>query len=331
MRACAFVGLDDIGERHGIDMQIIQGTTDFTLSHKSAVTIGKFDGLHLGHQKLFDRVLAQKENGLSAVIFSFDPVPEAFFSGKAVKGLMSREEKLAAFERMGIDVLIEFPLNKETAATEPEYFVREYLANKLKAAVIIAGTDISFGNRGAGNASLLRELSKECGYQVEIIDKVSIDGEEVSSTLTRETVRKGDMKKAALLLGSPYSICGVVAHGRQLGRKLGMPTVNLLPPEDKLLPPNGVYYSYVWFQDRQYPAISNVGYKPTVSDGQVIGIESYLYDFTEEIYEKEITVELLAFKRTEMKFDGVEALKEQMSRDIAEGKEFHGLTVLCKK
>lgn len=306
-------------------MQIIRGTTDFALSHKSVVTIGKFDGIHLGHQKLFDRVLKQKENGIPSVIFSFDPVPEAFFGKKAVKGLMSKEEKLAAFEKMGIDVLIEFPLNEETAATEPEFFVREYLTKKLMAAVIIAGTDISFGNKGAGNAALLRELSAECGYQVEIIDKVCIDDEEVSSTLIRDTIRKGDMKKAALLLGSPYSVCGVVTHGRQLGRKLGMPTVNLLPPEEKLLPPNGVYYSYVWFQGRRYPAISNVGYKPTVSDEQVIGVESYLYDFTEELYGKEIIVELLDFKRAEMKFDGVEALKAQMGRDIAEGKTFHGL------
>lgn len=307
-------------------MQIIQGTTDFALSQKSVVTIGKFDGLHLGHQKLFDRVLAQKKRGISSVIFTFEPAPEAFFSGKAIKGLMSREEKLAAFAQMGIDILIEFPLNKETAATEPEYFVREYLTNKLRAAVIIAGTDISFGNKGAGNAALLRELSEECGYQVEIIDKVSIDGEEVSSTLTRETVRMGDMKKAAVLLGSPYSVCGVVAHGRQLGRKLGMPTVNLLPPEEKLLPPNGVYYSYVWFQGMRYPAISNVGHKPTVSDERAIGVETYLYDFTEEIYGKKITVELLDFKRAEMKFDGVEALRQQMSRDIAEGRVFHGLS-----
>lgn len=304
-------------------MQIIQGTTDFFLSHESVVTIGKFDGIHLGHQKLFERVLTQKTKGLSAVIFSFDPVPEAFFSGKEIQGLMSREEKLAAFAEMGIDVLIEFPLNKETAAIEPAYFVQEYLKHKLKAAVIIAGTDISFGNRGAGNAALLQEMTKECGYQVEIIDKVRVDGEEVSSTLIRETVRRGDMKKASVLLGSPYPVCGVVAHGQQLGRKLGMPTVNLLPPREKLLPPNGVYYSHVWFRGVCYPAISNVGYKPTVSSERTIGVETYLYDFTEEIYGSEIIVELLEHKRAEMKFDGISALKEQMRKDIAEGAEFH--------
>lgn len=306
-------------------MQIIRGTTDFCLSHKSVVTIGKFDGIHLGHQKLFERVLAQKEKGLSAVIFTFNPAPEAFFSGKEIKELMSREEKLAAFEKMGIDVLIEFPLNKETAATEPAYFVREYLTDKLKAAVVIAGTDISFGNKGAGNAALLREMAGECGYRVEIIEKVRVGDKEVSSTLIRETVRKGDMKKTALLLGSPYPVCGVVAHGKQLGRKLGMPTVNLLPGREKLLPPNGVYYSDVWFDGKCYPAISNVGYKPTVSDEKVIGVETYLYDFTEEIYGSGIIVELLEHKRAEMKFDGVAALKAQMQKDIAEGAVYHGI------
>ena len=311
-------------------MQIIQGTTDFSLSHKSVVTIGKFDGIHLGHQKLFERVLAQKEKGLTAVIFTFNPAPEAFFSGNEMQELMSREEKLAAFEKLGIDVLIEFPMNRETAATEPAYFVREYLTNKLKAAVIIAGTDISFGDKGAGNAALLREMSEACGYRVEIIDKVSVGGEEVSSTLVRETVGKGDMKKAALLLGSPYPVCGVVAHGRQLGRKLGMPTVNLLPGREKLLPPNGVYYSNVWFDGTCYPAISNVGYKPTVSDERTIGVETYLYDFTEEIYGSEIIVELLEHKRAEMKFDGVEALKAQMRKDIAEGAAYHGTGQLEK-
>lgn len=305
-------------------MQIIQGTTDFSLPKPSAVTIGKFDGMHLGHRKLFEQVLAQKEKGLLAVIFTFDPAPEAFFSGKEIQGLMSREEKLSAFEKMGIDILIEFPLNRETASTEPVRFVREYLVHKLKAAVIIAGTDISFGNKGAGDAGLLRELAAECGYQVEIIEKVSVNGEEVSSTLIRESVGKGDMKKAAALLGAPYFVCGEVTHGKQLGRRLGMPTVNLLPSCEKLLPPNGVYYSDVWFRGVRYAAVTNIGYKPTVSEERTIGVETYLYDFTEEIYGREIVVELLEHKRDEMKFDGVEALKKQMRKDIAEGAVYHG-------
>lgn len=304
-------------------MQMIRETTEFMLPQRSVAAIGKFDGIHLGHQKLFANVLAWKEKGLLATVFTFDPPPEAFFGGQAAKGLMSREEKRNAFERMGIDVLIEFPMNAQTAATEPEYFIQEYLAHKMQAAVITAGTDISFGSRGAGDAKLLKEFAKTYGYRVEMIDKVTVAGERVSSTVIRETVRKGDMEKAGIFLGAPYRVSGVVSHGRELGRKLGMPTVNLLPPEDKLLPPNGVYYSSVWLDNARYPAISNVGCKPTVSSERTAGVETYLYGFHEEIYGREIAVELLAFKRNEVKFSSIEALKSGMRKDIAEGAAYH--------
>lgn len=304
-------------------MQIIKETTEFMLPGKSAVAIGKFDGIHLGHQKLLEKITEQKKNGLLAVVFTFSPAPEAFFSGKETKGLMSIEEKRAAFKKAGIDILIEFPLNKETAATEPERFVEEYLVGKLQAAFIAAGTDLSFGKKGAGDAALLKRMAESSGYRVELIEKVSVAGEEVSSTIVREAVEKGDMEKAQALLGVPYSINGIVSHGRKLGRKMGMPTLNLLPAEEKLLPPNGVYYSRVLLAGKRYPGISNVGYKPTVSDTCVMGVETYLYAFDEDAYGREITVELLGFKRPEMKFKGTEALKEQVQRDIEEGAAFH--------
>lgn len=304
-------------------MQIIHGTTEFALNQKSAVAIGKFDGIHLGHRRLIELILEQKKNGCLAVIFTFEPSPEAFFKGESVRELMNVYEKREAFERLGIDVLIEFPLNKETAAIPPERFIKEYLAKKLKASVIVAGTDISFGNRGAGNAKLLHEMSKGEGYTVRIIDKVALDGEEISSTNIKEAVKRGNMEKAAALLGAPYRISGLVIDGRKLGRKLGMPTVNILPVNRKLLPPNGVYYSYVWLDSVRYKAISNVGCKPTVSDNKVMGVESYIYDFERDIYGREIAVELLLFKRAEMKFESTQSLKEQMQKDIDEGKTFH--------
>ena len=155
-------------------MQIIHGTTEFELPHKSAIAIGKFDGIHLGHRKLIDNILEQKNNGCLAVVFTFDPSPAVFFSGKEAKELMTAHEKRAAFERMGIDVLIEFPLNEETAATQPERFVTEYLIKKLKASVIVAGTDISFGDKGTGNAELLCEMAPDGGYLAQIIDKVTV-------------------------------------------------------------------------------------------------------------------------------------------------------------
>lgn len=304
-------------------MQIIKGTTEFELPHKSAIAIGKFDGIHLGHRKLIANILEQKKNGCLAVVFTFDPSPEVFFSGKAAKELMTAHEKRVAFDRMGIDVLIEFPLNKETAATHPERFVTEYLIGKLKASVIVAGTDISFGDKGEGNAELLCEMATSGGYFAQIIDKVTFEGNEISSTLIREAVSSGDMEKVTALLGTPYRINGTVICGRKLGRKLGMPTVNLQPANEKLLPPNGVYYSYAWIDGIRYPAISNVGCKPTVNDEPTVGVETYIYDFDKNVYGKEISVELLSFKRSEMKFGSTEALKEQMRKDIDEGIIFH--------
>ena len=302
-------------------MHIIANTTEFQLDRPGAVAIGKFDGIHLGHQKLIQKIIEQKAKEYLATVFTFDTSAAAFFGGEE-KELTTREEKRIVFEKMGVDVLIEFPLNRETAATEPVEFVQRYLVSQMQAAYICAGTDLSFGRRGAGNYELLQQYADSYGYQVELIDKVRMDGEEVSSTRVREAVRTGQMEAAARMLGTPYSVSGTVEHGRRLGRTIGMPTANLLPEQDKLLPPNGVYYSKVLMGGRIYRSITNIGCKPTVSENHIMGVETYLYDFAGDIYGKDITVQLLAFRRPEMKFDGVDSLKAQMQKDIAAGQIF---------
>lgn len=304
-------------------MEIIEGTTDFALPKKSAVAIGKFDGIHLGHRKLLSQLLAQREQGLLATVFTFDMQTAAFFGGEG-KELTTRAEKRAAFEALGIDVLIEFPLNRETAATTPAEFVESYLAKRMRAAYICAGPDLSFGKGGEGDYALLARYAARFGYRTERIEKVRVDGKEVSSTRVREAVRLGKMEEAAEMLGRFYAASGSVAHGKKLGRTLGMPTANLIPEEDKLLPPNGVYHSRVWIDDadRFCSGISNVGCKPTVSDENRLGIETYLYDFEGDLYGHEITVEFLSFRRPERKFASVEALRTQIEADIAAGREF---------
>lgn len=302
-------------------MLIIENTTEFRLQMRSAVALGKFDGIHLGHRKLLDKILAQKKEGLAAVVFTFDTSASAFFGGED-KDLSTREEKRTAFGQMGIDVLIEFPLNKETAATEPEDFVKRYLTRQMQTAYLCAGPDISFGRKGEGNQALLTRYAAECGYRLELIEKVHMDGGEVSSTRVRKAVREGRMEAAARMLGQPYSVSGRVEHGRRLGRTLGMPTANLMPEADKLLPPNGVYYSSVLLDGALYRGISNIGCKPTVSNENVMGVETYLYDFDESIYDSQIMVQLHAFRRPEEKFESVEALRAQLALDIVAGREF---------
>ena len=309
-------------------MKIIENTTEFYIEEATAAAIGKFDGFHRGHQKLLGQLRQQQEQGLKSVVFTFVPSPAAFFSRSPVKELSTIAEKRRIFEKAGVDYLIEYPFHQEIADMEPEVFVKEVLAGRLRAKCVVAGEDVSFGKKGAGNYHLLQELAPNCGYQVILIEKVSYQDKEVSSTYVREEVRKGNMELAAQLLGTPYHVGGEIIHGRQLGRTIGMPTVNLLPPSEKLLPPKGVYYSYVVLHGREenkLPSITNIGTKPTVDDRCMMGVETYIYNFDQDVYGEELEVYLLKFKRPEMCFDGFDVLKRQMAKDLAEGKQYHGL------
>ncbi len=304
-------------------MQIIQDTTEFYIENRTAVAIGKFDGIHRGHVKLLNCILEQQKNGMKAAVFTFFPSAAVFFGQSKDTELTTREEKRKYFEKMGIDILIEFPLNRETAAILPEDFARRILAKQMNAAYIAAGADLSFGYKGMGDQTLLKSLSGELGYRVDIIDKVYENEREISSTYVREMVEKGDLVTAGRLLGRPYSFEGRVEQGNRIGRRMGMPTLNLYPGQDKLLPPRGVYYSRVLFEGGTYPGITNIGHKPTVSNTNTVSVETYLYDFDRDMYGKEIVTELLQFRRPERKFEDLKHLKKQMEEDIEEGRQYH--------
>lgn len=304
-------------------MQIIEGRTEFHIEGKSAVAIGKFDGIHKGHLALLEHILEQKKRGLLAVVFTFYPSAFVFFGKGEEKELTPMEEKREFFRKLGIDVLIEFPLNKETAAISARDFVTEILVEQMQAAYIAAGTDLSFGDQGKGNKELLVEMAGKLGFQVQIIDKIMDEGREISSSYVRKEIEQGNMEKVSDLLGRNYSVAGIVEEGNKLGRRLGMPTLNLYPSKDKLLPPNGVYYSYVILKEKRYKSITNIGHKPTVNDTLAVSVETYLYDFSEDMYGEKIVTELIHFKRPERKFESLEALKAQMEADIAAGRFFH--------
>jgi len=303
-------------------MQIISKSTEFVLEKKSAVAIGKFDGIHRGHLALLHQILEQKAQGMQAVVFTFDPPATVFFGKEGEKELTTLHEKRRIFEMLGVDVLIEFPLNKETAAIEAEDFVKEILVKRINAGYIAAGYDLSFGYKGRGNSELLISLAENYDYRVEIIEKLLFGEREISSTYVREETLLGHMDIVKELLGRPYSIAGKVEEGKKLGRTLGMPTVNLYPPEGKLLPKNGVYYSQTCWNGTLYKSITNIGLKPTVNDSPTLSVESYLYDFQGDLYGEEIETYLLAFKRPEMKFGSVADLKAQMLADVEDGRNW---------
>lgn len=303
-------------------MQIIENTTEFHIPHKTAIAIGKFDGIHRGHKELFQCLKRAKEKGLKTAVFTFYPSPAAFFSGHEVKELTNDQEKRILFEQMGIDYLVEYPFCKETADVAPDEYVIDFLLGKMNGALVAAGEDVSFGRGGKGDRKLLEQLSEQYGFELEIIDKLKYHGREISSTYVREEVQKGHMETVKELLGEAFFVSGMVENGKKLGRRLGMPTANVYPSSDKLLPPNGVYFSNVCINDERYPGVTNIGNRPTIKDGDRISVETYLLDFEKEIYGETIKVELLHYQRPEQRFDSVEKLKAAVLKNIEEAKEY---------
>lgn len=295
-------------------MEIFKNTTEFQIEEPTAISLGKFDGLHQGHQLLVDRILKKKKEGLASLIFTFD------FGERPV--LTLKEERRELLRREHVDYLVECPFVPALSHMEPEDFVQEVLKKRLHAKYLAVGTDFRFGYQRKGDYHLLQEMSESCGFQVEVVDKACWRGREISSTFIREELEQGHMELVNQLLGYAYSVTGEVLHGRQIGRTLGMPTTNLLPKEQKLLPPNGVYATRTVIAGEVFEGITNIGYKPTVGGESRKGVETYLFDLDRNLYGEIIQVQFYGYERPERKFPALEALKAQIESDVAWGKEY---------
>lgn len=299
-------------------------TADFQLPGKTVITLGKFDGLHRGHQKLLHAMRPYREAGLDAVVFTFSVSPAVLVQGAGVSRLMTGEEKRAALAAEGIDYLISYPCDRKLIETSAEDFIEQILVGKCHAAVIVVGTDCRFGYQRRGDCRMLQELAQTYGYEVVIIEK-EIDpdsGREISSSYIKEELQQGNIEHANAMLGYPYSYTGEVAHGRKLGRTIGIPTMNLYPEEEKAVPPVGVYCVRVDLEGKLYEGIANIGYKPTVTEEHRLSLETFLFHFCEEVYGKTIMVMLYSFVRAEKRFQGLKELQEQIQLDVRSGEEF---------
>jgi riboflavin kinase/FMN adenylyltransferase len=302
-------------------MEYIAGNTNFKFRN-SAVTLGKFDGIHLGHQLLLDKVISFKQQGYLAIMFSFLYHPGNLFSDKEFEMIYSEDEKVAKLRQMDMDVLISYPFTEATRSIEPEDFIKDILVGQMDAKVIVVGNDFRFGRNRRGDIELLKQYENVYGYQLIACEKRTWKDEIISSSSIRNKIKEGNIKDANEMLGQPYFIMGKVLHGRKIGRTLGMPTVNLVPMSNKLLPPCGVYATKTIVDGVAYEGVTNIGYKPTVGEEKQKGVETYIFDFDQDLYGKEIMVELYNYQRPELKFDTIEELKEKMHQDIVIAKKY---------
>lgn len=304
-------------------MEYIKGRLDFHVAEPTVLSIGKFDGLHRGHGLLMDYVFQKKKEGMKAVIFTFDVPPKKSLEQDAARVLTTNEEKMHLFEQIGIDYLIECPFTEEIMHMPAEEFLKK-IVEQLSIRCIVAGTDCSFGYQRRGDYRMLQKYAPEYHYEAQIVDKMQYEGRDISSTFIREEIAAGNMEKAELLLGYAYFVQGTVVHGNQIGRTIGIPTINLLPPQEKLLPPFGVYAARVEIDGKRYNGITNIGCKPTIAGDNPVGVETNLFDFQGDLYGKHAKVSLLKWVREEQKFQNVSELKVQMEKDIAFCRSFLG-------
>ena len=291
---------------------------------RSSVTLGKFDGLHRGHQKLINLIRREQGEKNRSVIFTFDVSPRSYILHSPPKYLLTYEERRELAENLAVDILAECPFTEALMHMEPEDFVKEYLAERLHARYLAVGPDFRFGYQRRGTPELLKELGRTYGFRTEIVEKEKYKGRDISSTFVREELEKGHIEEVNQLLGYTYFTKGEIVHGRQLGRTIGIPTANLIPPVIKKLPPNGVYITESLIQGKTYQGITNIGYKPTVKEN-FLGVETYLFSCNADLYGQEAEVRFYRYLRPEIKFSSLEELKCQMLKDIEEGKSYFRL------
>ena len=298
-------------------MKIIRSITAFNSSEKTIVTIGTFDGIHIGHQKILkDLIKTAKKEGKKSVLLTFFPHPRMVLQkDNKILLLNTIEEKSGLLEKMGLDYLIIHPFSREFSRLTALDFVRDILVNKLNTSRLIIGYDHHFGKNREGNIHQLKEYSLLYDFKVEEIPAQDIDDVSVSSTKIRTALKEGNLKTANNYLGYHYMLNGSVVSGKKLGGTIGFPTANLEIKEPyKLVPKTGVYIIKTHINTVLYTGIMNIGFNPTVL-GKHQTIEAHLFDFNEDLYGKEIMIEFIYFLREEHKFKSIEELVVQLNID----------------
>jgi riboflavin kinase/FMN adenylyltransferase len=290
------------------------------IQNSTSATIGNFDGVHIGHKKILSAVKQEaKQQGLSSCVITFHPHPQKVLQNIDIPLLVPIRERLKLLEDQGIDVVACYTFTKDIAKISAQDFVTDILVGKLNLKHLIVGPDFSFGRKREGNLSLLNKMGAEYGFDTEVVETALYEGEIVSSTSIRNLVREGNLLKARNFLGYNFYIEGQVKEGERRGRQIGFPTANLDTDWD-ILPKVGVYATLANVNGTKHQSITNIGYRPTFGHNGLL-IETHIFDFNEDIYKKRMKVEFVDRVRDEQKFNGPEALVEQIKRDVERVKE----------
>ena len=302
-------------------MKVFRNIIETRKISNAVVTIGTFDGVHLGHQAIFNKMktLAQGIGGQTVVV-TFSPHPRQVLNidSSHLRFITTPEEKLRKFEEFGIDNVVILPFTKEFSRTPSEVFIKDYIIDNIKPAYIVVGYDHHFGKNRMGDFELLNSLMKKYNFKVERVTAQDVENIAVSSTKIRNALAQGNVKSANRLLGYAYTITSEVVVGNKIGRTLGFPTANLeLPQEYMLISNRGVYACLVDYNGKTYKAMANIGHRPTIGDRNEDNpiIEVHLFDFDGDLYGKQLRVRFIDRIRDEVKFNGLDELKEQLKQD----------------
>lgn len=298
-------------------MKIFHGTENANISRPTVLTLGVFDGLHLGHQRIMQTVV-RRAGAVGAVptAITFDPHPRAVLHPENAPPLLQTlDQRLAAFEFLGIEQAIVIQFTKDFAAQDAETFLRETIFERLQAKEVYLGKGFEFGKNRAGNIELLRRISRELEFFADEVPEIGVRGTRISSSRVRETLFSGKVNLARRMLGRPYGVEGQIEHGSQRGHEIGFPTANL-KPQNRVIPKMGVYVTSTLINDVWRRSITNIGVRPTFENDGEPSIETYVFDYDGNLYGDVLRVRFLHRLRDERKFGGIEELKEQITKDM---------------
>jgi riboflavin kinase / FMN adenylyltransferase len=306
-------------------MDVIYGHSDIEVVEAGCgIGLGNFDGLHIGHMELINQLIKKSvEYKLKSFVYTFYKHPENILGNKSFNYIITKQDKkIRLLKNTSLDILCFEEFTDSFSKIAPREFVKNILVDELNIKLAVVGFDYSFGHKGMGDVALLKELGEKYGFKTLIIPKVKIDNKIVSSTYIRKLISIGNVEKVNVFLGRNYSIEGVVLNARKIGRTIGFPTANIQPQTDVITPKNGVYISKTLIDGIVFKSLTNVGINPTFPGTSQISIETYIIDFNEDIYGKEIEVFFIKKIRDEIRFGNKEDLIHQIRNDVKIAKEY---------